>query len=422
MPSVYWLVSLPLQGSGREATWAAAQDKLAKLSFETQIFKARRCQRRRRLAAIRGSSVAEHRLRLHEGKLPLTATWVFPGLCLWQFHIPELRIGTLDSLLALSDDLVKNNNFVEAVVHKIRRQLEDMEKAAGVEAGTLSVDGVPIESYLTRFAWDEAKYPVMNSLRETVETIHESVAKLEDDLKIRAAEYNTVRSQLNTITRKAGGSMAVRDLSTVVDPNDIIQSEHLTTLLIIVPKYSEKEWLAKYETLSNFVVPRSSKKVCDDNEYSLFTVTLFHKVADTFRTSCREQGFQVREAEHDPASQKQRQEDLERLTEDQESMRSLLIQWCHASYGEVFSSWVHMAAIRVFAESILRYGLPPQYLSTVLAPDPRSEKKLRQALDNLSSSVSSSFWKGADDAGLASLLGGEAELHPYISYTINLAG
>jgi hypothetical protein len=49
-------------------------------------------------------------------------------------------------------------------------------------------------------------------------------------------------------------SMAVRDLSNVVKPDDIISTEHLTTLLVVVSKYSQKDWLASYETLSNFVV------------------------------------------------------------------------------------------------------------------------------------------------------------------------
>ena len=35
-----------------------------------------------------------------------------------------------------------------------------------------------------RFTWDEAKYPLMNPLRETVDTIQGNVAKLEDDLKV----------------------------------------------------------------------------------------------------------------------------------------------------------------------------------------------------------------------------------------------
>ncbi|KAI4996103.1 hypothetical protein ZWY2020_041244 [Hordeum vulgare] len=45
----------------------------------------------------------------------------------------------LHSLLALSNDLVK-----------IRRQIKDMERVGGVEPGTLTVDGIPVDSYLTR--------------------------------------------------------------------------------------------------------------------------------------------------------------------------------------------------------------------------------------------------------------------------------
>lgn len=97
------------------------------------------------------------------------------------------------------------------------------------------------------------------------------------------AEYNTVRSQLNAINRKQSGrycyhlffcnmyigyliknlnspsswpfsSLAVRDLSNLVKPEDIITSEHLVTLLAVVPKYSQKDWLSSYETLTNYVV------------------------------------------------------------------------------------------------------------------------------------------------------------------------
>lgn len=49
-------------------------------------------------------------------------------------------------------------------------------------------------------------------------------------------------------------SLAVRDLSNLVKPEDIIASEHLVTLLAVVPKYSQKDWLASYETLTSYVV------------------------------------------------------------------------------------------------------------------------------------------------------------------------
>lgn len=46
-------------------------------------------------------------------------------------------MGTLDSLLALSDDLVKVNAAVEGTVNKIRRQLFDLQ-ARGRRAGRVA--------------------------------------------------------------------------------------------------------------------------------------------------------------------------------------------------------------------------------------------------------------------------------------------
>ncbi|XP_072968814.1 V-type proton ATPase subunit C [Typha angustifolia] len=338
---------------------------------------------------------------------------------LYRFNIPDLRVGTLDSLLALSDDLVKSNAFIEGVSHKIRRQIEELERASGVEGGALTVDGVPVETYITRFVWDEAKYPTMSSLREIADNIHVQVAKIEDDMKVRVAEYNNVRSQLNIINRKQTGSLAVRDLSNLVNPEDIVTSEHLVTLLAIVPKYSQKDWLSSYETLTTYVVPRSTKKLYEDNEYALYTVTLFARVADNFKMSAHEKGFQIREFEYSPEGQESRKQEMEKLMQDQENMRTSLLQWCYASYGEVFSSWMHFCAIRVFTESILRYGLPPSFLAAVLAPAVKSEKKVRAILEEFCGNANSTFWKSEDEVGIAGL-GGETENYPYVSFTINI--
>ncbi|KAJ0052535.1 hypothetical protein Pint_02535 [Pistacia integerrima] len=358
MASRYWVVSLPVQNSPT-SLWNRLQEQISKHSFDTPLYR---------------------------------------------FNIPNLRVGTLDSLLALSDELLKSNSFVEGVSHKIRRQIEDLERVSGVESSSLTVDGVPVDSYLTRFVWDEAKYPTMSPLREIV----------------RVAEYNNVRSQLNAINRKQSGSLAVRDLSSLVKPEDIITSEHLVTLLAIVPKYSQKDWLANYETLTNYVVPRSSKLLYEDNEYALYTVTLFGRVADNFRTAAREKGFQIRDFEYSSEAQESRKQELDRLVHDQDNLRSSLLQWCYTSYGEVFSSWMHFCAVRVFAESILRYGLPPSFLACVLAPSAKGEKKVRSILEEFCDSTHSTFWKSEEEVGPMAGLGGDADAHPYVSFTINL--
>ena len=48
------------------------------------------------------------------------------------------------------------------------------------------------------------------------------------------------------------------------------------------------DWYSKYETLCAMIVPRSTELITQDQDYALFTVTLFQKTEDTFRHKCRE--------------------------------------------------------------------------------------------------------------------------------------
>ncbi len=41
---------------------------------------------------------------------------------------------------------------------------------------------------------------------------------------------------------------------------------------------------------------------------------------------------------------------------------------------------MHMTVVRLFVESILRYGLPPQFQAAVVKPLPKMEARLRTAL------------------------------------------
>lgn len=95
---------------------------------------------------------------------------------------------------------------------------------------------MPVESYVQKFRWNEAKYPVRRGLKEIIEGILEEVGAIEDDLKGRLSDYNAVKQQLSAISRKAQGSLAVRDLSALVPQHLITQSENLTTLLAVVSK------------------------------------------------------------------------------------------------------------------------------------------------------------------------------------------
>lgn len=99
----------------------------------------------------------------------------------YRFELPmSLRVGSLDALMVLSDDLARVNVMVEGVVNKIRRQAHDLAPDE-----VLQVNNRPVASFLTSFAWDEARYPLRKPLKEIVEELTESVVSVDDDLKVR---------------------------------------------------------------------------------------------------------------------------------------------------------------------------------------------------------------------------------------------
>mmetsp|Transcript_35005 Transcript_35005/g.62952 ORF Transcript_35005/g.62952 Transcript_35005/m.62952 type:complete len:369 (-) Transcript_35005:266-1372(-) len=364
---VFWFVSLPLVKNRKDATWELLQEKSS--NFSTN----------------------------------------------WKLEVPELRVGTLDLLMALSDDLSKTSNMMDVVVSKIRRQLSDVAGPAAVQE--LKVDGLPTDAFLKRFRWDESKFPIRRPLKESVEKISEIVSHIEDDMKVKVSDYNNLKTQLSTVVRKATGSLSVRDISTTVKPDQVVNSENLVSLFCVISKFSLKEWETSYETMSKFVVPRSSKVVAEDQDSFLVSVVLFRRSLDEFKSAARSRGFQVRE--YVPVEGDSNGPSSESLKQEVEQRKGALEQWCKTAYGETFSCYIHVAIVRLFVESILRYGLPPAFQAAILRPGEKNEAKLRDALSKNFGDGKANLWKEEEGNNVGLGLAGDGEMFPYVSLTIN---
>ena len=57
---------------------------------------------------------------------------------MFKFEVPSLTVGTLDTLMTLSDDLVKTDSVVESTVRKIERTTAEL---FGGKSADLTVGG-----------------------------------------------------------------------------------------------------------------------------------------------------------------------------------------------------------------------------------------------------------------------------------------
>ncbi|XP_060504469.2 V-type proton ATPase subunit C 2 isoform X2 [Panthera onca] len=235
-----------------------------------------------------------------------------------KFSIPDFKVGTLDSLVGLSDELGKLDTFAESLIKRMAQSVvEVMEDSKGKVPENLLANGVDLTSFVTHFEWDVAKYPAKQPLVCIVDALAKQLAQIETDLKSRTAAYNTLKTNLENLEKQSMGNLFTRTLSDIVSKEDfVLDSEYLVTLLVIVPKPSYAQWQKTYESLSDMVVPRSTKLIAEDNEGGLFTVTLFRKVIDDFKTKAKENKFTVREFYYDEKEIKREREELSRLLSD----------------------------------------------------------------------------------------------------------
>lgn len=70
----------------------------------------------------------------------------------WKFHVPDLKVGTLDQLVGLSDDLGKLDVFVEQITRKVSNYLgEVLEDQRDKLGENLLANGVDLATYVTQF-------------------------------------------------------------------------------------------------------------------------------------------------------------------------------------------------------------------------------------------------------------------------------
>eukprot|EP00906_Rhabdomonas_costata_P019855 RCo028885 len=341
------------------------------------------------------------------------------------FEVPPLKVGTLDILLECSDDLMKIDTQVEGTTFKVLSILEDISGSQDVAAVNEPSGGTTItkrtEEYLSNFKWNEAQYPINKPLKQLIQSITENVAKGEENIRTRLSDYNDVKQKLASVKKKSTGTLAVKPIANIVKQwyqqngeEGPVESEYLTTLFVAVPIQQEKQWLKDYATLGSteFVVPESSKLICKESDYCLYNVILFRKVLDTYKNHCRENKYLAREY---APNEEVTDAELEELNEQADTKKNNLVRWLKNTFSECYIAYIHLKAIRVFVESILKYGLPPNFVAMHFQVDAKKDKEVRKQLGTLYAHLSPKKFGGAEEGDTVNSL----ELqYPYVSLRV----
>jgi len=283
-----------------------------------------------------------------------------------------------------------------------------------------------------------------------------SVTAIDEELKQLAQSYADKQQALMEAKRRKTTNLLIAELNDVLTAADmqkvqVHDTEYLKTMFVAIPSGLDAEFKKEiYKIGSNLVgfggpdwsrdarslgqpvkfgslvdrskakgspvVPGSLQMVKSDPDSILYAVTILRSqyqagyyegdefingtkvdFEEEFGKVCRDKRYTIRNFKYDPSQAQRSAMSLEQLNVEVESMRSGLSRWCKTHYGETFVAWMHIKVIRVFVESVLRYGLPVDFTAVLYKCPYGKERDLVDALDDAIGGKSSGKKDDDDD-------------------------
>jgi len=307
-----------------------------------------------------------------------------------------LRVGKFDSLITLSDEMRKLDLHVESTTNRIASQYLDLCAESKDTPKEFDVKGAIPKIFLSKFQWEKARFSLKKSLPELVRLFEVGIAKIDAELRLKTNEYSTLSSKLRQITQSTQGNLLTRDITKEIETSKMapFESKFIQAVYVVVPTSAINDWNNDYETLTQFVVPKTSELLCKENDFSLFKVVIFKHVLDDFKIKAKEKRFIVRK--YEPSNTTSAAE-ISKMQLKYDKLRSNLSRWCQTQFGEAYFLWVHLKSIQCYVESILRFGLPADFEVILLHPKKESISRIEKALTARYSSLERIFGDDKDE-------------------------
>lgn len=349
-----------------------------------------------------------------------------------KFAVPDgeqaLSFGSFDNLIRLTDELAKSDSQVEGVVHRMERQYLELDPRAEFLVQSQR-EKIPFLRYLQNWHWDEAKYPKSRVISDNITMLMTVVNKLDEEARNKSSQYNELKLQRQNLSKKENASLLIKDLVDVLTPDkvkmnnasdsDFIYTQHMTTLCVVIPRGTDQEFLKLYAGMQENVVPHSAKKFeghDDKDGNSLWRVVMFKTAVEGFKKECRDSGkrFIVREFEFSEDNFKKLKTQRDQIEDQVRQQQHILHSLYQAAWSDTMVAWIHIKAMRVFVESVLRYGMPPSFASFIIQPRSSGSTAARRALSDVMGKEPQGPFAGT--RGAVDDEGGE-EYYPYVSFS-----
>ncbi len=358
-----------------------------------------------------------------------------------------MRVGALDTILKMSDELSRLDSTLQNFMRKAERQISETSgliqhggasASAAASGGSskpasevLYVDDLTVEGYLETYEWDSQQWDEMEGLVRLGQLLGSAAEQADKDMHRYAKAYGDHMARIAFAEKGRSGTLATAPLEPVLTAqlmqscglsDNLADTEFLQTVMVVVPKAAAESFQAEYEGIdavsvpvtdasgaqvgsTSPIVPRSAVHVMTERDYSLFAITILRKFYDSVVTAAKKHRWVVRSVDWSAAGASDTAEQLSRMHADASSALQLWSVAAHRTFASLLSIQVHLKVLQAFVDAVLSYGLPAQYSYCLLRVHHATAQQAAQAVraaTGASTEVADEDETAADAALLAS--------------------
>jgi len=303
------------------------------------------------------------------------------------FEVPtDIKFRSFDDLIRLLDDIVKQETALEGILRRTQRQAVDLNPEVEFKV-TWMRQSMSVEDYIRRFQWDDARYPKIRNARDLLENIVNQVNRLDDDLKQKLLHYNDLKNTSQSLEARQDASLQQRDLTDVfgscADKDfQFVDTDNLMTIPVIVPKVQQNTFLSKYSDpdICPGVAPQSAhchEKATDKDGNMLFTVLIMKRNKDQFFTAMRKLKCHAKDYQSVQGGFANRKKKRAEVTAEKERQEKFIQRICVASFSDILMGIIHLKALKIFVDSVLRLGVPAKFAAYSILPVPGTKQNAK---------------------------------------------
>ncbi|KAH9411807.1 V-ATPase subunit C [Ordospora pajunii] len=297
-------------------------------------------------------------LPVDDGHTQLTEDqiWGEHGVLLSRIPLPSFTGVSLEGIVNQVERLCSLQKMCEGVLKTFSKQ----ETAGDAEESRAYRK---LKNMKDALRWDEECF-MTDSIDKAIALLEKECARISERFNAMLEEFSYAKAECEKLQRLTRGSLSEISLNIIVENDE--HYEFLKVLYVVVSKGRMNEFRRMVDE-SPYISEDAVVSISSDEDYCLFKLYVLLHNEDEVRSAIHMGGFTIKELDEEGTSCTQITRERRAAEERYSSSEGCLIRFIHVNLDDALKILIHTKLLKLFVESVYRYGLPTEYAFFVVS-------------------------------------------------------